>query len=410
MINRRSPRHLPRRPAAPRGSTRPPSSTTVFGEAASSTKPHVSPRGPTRRTRSVWAPPTLDRDLATRQRTGPQPPFVNRQHTSGRHRAGAGVVQGHVAARRRAGRSRAALDLDVVSPRHAHEPALHAQVLAVRARSVVRPISSASSLVGLVATRYRPGRRPSSSRYPAPPMPADLVLAGADMCAVMPPAAGPARSPYGATGSWRWARRTRSWSSTGPRRRRHLPGRMVVPGFQDPHVHRRSAARNLLNVNLDDLDTRDDYLEANRGGRRRKPGARLDHGRRLVQPRVRGRRARARRTRRGRAGPARVPDEHRRARRVGEHLRAGAAGITAPRPTLGRLLRARRRRIAHRLPAGGRRVHVRAGVAAGRAWPVEDLSAAAQRELHALGITGWQDAWVEPDLLRRTAPSTTRAG
>ena len=24
----------------------------------------------------------------------------------------------------------------------------------------------------------------------------------------------------------------------------------------------------------------------------------------------------------------------------------------------------------------------------------------AQQELHALGITGWQDAWVEPDLLR----------
>ena len=24
----------------------------------------------------------------------------------------------------------------------------------------------------------------------------------------------------------------------------------------------------------------------------------------------------------------------------------------------------------------------------------------AQHELHALGITGWQDAWVEPDLLR----------
>ncbi len=39
-----------------------------------------------------------------------------------------------------------------------------------------------------------------------------------------------------------------------------LPGRMVVPGFQDAHVHPSVGARNLLNVNLDDLHTKDDYL------------------------------------------------------------------------------------------------------------------------------------------------------
>ena len=40
-----------------------------------------------------------------------------------------------------------------------------------------------------------------------------------------------------------------------------LAGRTVVPGFQDSHVHPAFGARNLLNVNLDDLDTKDDYLE-----------------------------------------------------------------------------------------------------------------------------------------------------
>ena len=39
-----------------------------------------------------------------------------------------------------------------------------------------------------------------------------------------------------------------------------MPGRMVVPGFQDAHVHLSVAGRNLLNVNLDDLSTKDDYL------------------------------------------------------------------------------------------------------------------------------------------------------
>ena len=32
----------------------------------------------------------------------------------------------------------------------------------------------------------------------------------------------------------------------------------------------------------------------------------------------------------------------------------------------------------------------------------------AQQELHALGITGWQDAWVEPALLGPTVRWTTR--
>ena len=39
-----------------------------------------------------------------------------------------------------------------------------------------------------------------------------------------------------------------------------LGGATVVPGFQDSHVHAAFGARNLLNVNLDDLQTKDEYL------------------------------------------------------------------------------------------------------------------------------------------------------
>ena len=40
-----------------------------------------------------------------------------------------------------------------------------------------------------------------------------------------------------------------------------LSGACVVPGFQDAHIHAAFAGRNLRNVNLDDLDSRDAYLE-----------------------------------------------------------------------------------------------------------------------------------------------------
>ena len=38
-------------------------------------------------------------------------------------------------------------------------------------------------------------------------------------------------------------------------------GACIVPGFQDAHIHAAFAGRILLNVNLDDLATRDAYLE-----------------------------------------------------------------------------------------------------------------------------------------------------
>ena len=43
---------------------------------------------------------------------------------------------------------------------------------------------------------------------------------------------------------------------------RHLPGRMVVPGFQDAHIHAAFGGRNLLSLNLDELSTKQGYLDA----------------------------------------------------------------------------------------------------------------------------------------------------
>ena len=42
---------------------------------------------------------------------------------------------------------------------------------------------------------------------------------------------------------------------------RSMPGRLVVPGFQDAHVHPAFGGRNLLRVHLDHLGTVDAYLE-----------------------------------------------------------------------------------------------------------------------------------------------------
>ncbi|MDH4352386.1 MAG: amidohydrolase family protein, partial [Actinomycetota bacterium] len=41
-----------------------------------------------------------------------------------------------------------------------------------------------------------------------------------------------------------------------------LPGRMVVPGFRDAHVHTPFAGRNRLRIFLNDLEGRQAYLDA----------------------------------------------------------------------------------------------------------------------------------------------------
>jgi predicted amidohydrolase YtcJ len=42
----------------------------------------------------------------------------------------------------------------------------------------------------------------------------------------------------------------------------YLPGRMIVPGFQDAHVHPVTAGRNRLTVSLNEINGRQNYLDA----------------------------------------------------------------------------------------------------------------------------------------------------
>lgn len=182
-----------------------------------------------------------------------------------------------------------------------------------------------------------------------------------------------------------------------------LPGRMVVPGFQDAHVHPSVGARNLLNVNLDDLHTKADYLARIEQVAKEHPElewivgggwygalfAETDGPRKEDLDAV-------------------VPDRPVFLLNTDVHgawvnSRAlEAAGITAstPDPWDGYIVRDPDGSPTGTLQEGAaydvlRTVAAQPSVAQWKAY-----LAHAQRELHALGITGWQDAWVEPDLLR----------
>ncbi|MFZ0324075.1 MAG: amidohydrolase [Actinomycetes bacterium] len=94
--------------------------------------------------------------------------------------------------------------------------------------------------------------------------PADLVITNVDV--------------YTVDGARSWARgvaikdgRIAAVESDPARLREHvglrtevmsLPGRMLVPGFQDAHVHTPFAGRNRLRIFLNDLEGREAYLEA----------------------------------------------------------------------------------------------------------------------------------------------------
>lgn len=182
-----------------------------------------------------------------------------------------------------------------------------------------------------------------------------------------------------------------------------LPGRMVVPGFQDAHVHPSVGARNLLNVNLDDLRTKQDYLarikqvaDANPdldwivgGGWYGPVFAETDGPRKEDLDAVVG----------DRAVFLLNTDVH------GAWVSSkalDAAGITAstPDPWDGYIVRDPDGSPTGTLQEGAaydvlRTVAAQPSVAQWKTYLLR-----AQQELHSLGITGWQDAWVEPDLLR----------
>lgn len=182
----------------------------------------------------------------------------------------------------------------------------------------------------------------------------------------------------------------------------HLPGRMIVPGFQDAHVHPAFAGRNLLHVNLDDVFTKDEYLARVREYVEANPGDGWIVGGGWYNPVFEAT-----------GGPRRedldaiVPDRPALLMNSDVHaawvnskaLEVAGIGADTPDPWDGYLVRDADGSPTGTLQEGAAYSMLRDVVPpADTAYWLECLRRA-QRELHALGITGWQDAWVEPDVL-----------
>ena len=182
-----------------------------------------------------------------------------------------------------------------------------------------------------------------------------------------------------------------------------MAGRMVVPGFQDAHVHPSVAGRNLLNVNLDDLHTKDDYLARIRQVAEANPALEWIVGGGWVNTVFTET-----------DGPRKedldavVPDRPVFLLNTDVHagwvnsraLELAGLSATSPDPWDGYLVRDPDGSPTGTLQEGAaydvwRTVAAQPSVAEWKTYLLR-----AQHELHALGITGWQDAWVEPDLLR----------
>ena len=182
-----------------------------------------------------------------------------------------------------------------------------------------------------------------------------------------------------------------------------FPGRMVVPGFQDAHVHPSVGARNLLNVNLDDLHTKDDYLARIGHVAAANPGLDWIVGGGWYGPVFAST-----------DGPRKEDLDAVVADRPVFLLNTDvhgawvnskaleAAGITAatPDPWDGYLVRDPEGSPTGTLQEGAAYDVLRTVVAPPSVAQWKTYLLRAQQELHALGITGWQDAWVEPDVLR----------
>ena len=181
----------------------------------------------------------------------------------------------------------------------------------------------------------------------------------------------------------------------------HLPGRMVLPGFQDAHIHAAFGGRNLLSLNLDHLSTREQYLEAIASHAAAHPELPWITGGGWYNPAF------------GTEGPRRedldaaVPDRPAFLMNTDVHgawvntsaLRAGGISASTPDPWDGYYVR-----DADGSPTG--MLHEGAAYSfASDVLPRTDAAGwraailRAQEELLSLGVTGWQEAWVEPDLL-----------
>jgi predicted amidohydrolase YtcJ len=181
-----------------------------------------------------------------------------------------------------------------------------------------------------------------------------------------------------------------------------LPGRMIVPGFQDAHVHPLFGARNLLELNLDQIHGRDGYLAAIAAH----AAEHLDlewitGGGWSVAAFPEGRPSKE-------DLDAVVPDRPVFLMNTDVHgawvnsraLEVGGVTAATPDPWDGRIERDAAGEPMGTLTEGAAYSFRDRVVPATTPQMWRACIERAQHELHALGITGWQDAWVQPDQLR----------
>ena len=182
-----------------------------------------------------------------------------------------------------------------------------------------------------------------------------------------------------------------------------IRGACIVPGIQDAHVHAAFAGRILRNVNLDDLASGDGYLERLASFARSHPDLPWIVGGGWYNPVFQA-------TDGPRAADldAVIPDRPVFLMNADTHaawvntraLEVGAIGPSTPDPWDGYYVR-----DADGTPTGCLQEGAPYSFWSDVVPPdsVEDWIGAvreAQARLHSLGVTGWQEAWVEPDLLR----------
>jgi len=182
-----------------------------------------------------------------------------------------------------------------------------------------------------------------------------------------------------------------------------IRGACIVPGIQDAHVHAAFAGRILRNVNLDDLASGDGYLERVASFARSHPDLPWIVGGGWCNPVFQA-------TDGPRAADldAVIPDRPVFLMNADTHaawvntraLEVGAIGPSTPDPWDGYYVR-----DADGTPTGCLQEGAPYSFWSDVVPPdsVEDWIGAvreAQARLHSLGVTGWQEAWVEPDLLR----------
>ncbi len=180
---------------------------------------------------------------------------------------------------------------------------------------------------------------------------------------------------------------------------RHLPGRLVLPGFQDAHVHPPQAGRNRLSVDLTDLPGADAYVAAVASYAAAHPEQEWIVGGGWSMEHFAGG------TPTKELLDAVVPDrpvflfnrDVHGAWANSAALRRAGIDATTPDPADGRIERSADGEPSGTLHEGAAyRVDERV-VPPPSPDTLRRAILTAQEHLHSLGITGWQDAWVSPE-------------